>query len=383
MKKYVCISGFNVKQANRGNAALSYGAVSFLLVKGLLHEGQELVLFSPWKNIFRKKNYKIKKETFKVQGKEWVLHTVPISFIEILLMKLGISLPFTKAWSYIVQTEFEAADYGGDGMTDIYGDALFIRRFRQTRILWQKKVPLIMLPMTIGPFIKTQNKLLAEKVIRYASKVYVRDNNYVSELERMGITYEREKDLSAYMQPEPWDVHIEKNAVGINVSGLAYSNHFGNLAGQFGTYPNLINALIRHFTAKGMHVYLIPHSYRYGNPEKDNDDMVACKAIYRNIDDKTYVHFVDKDLTSPQVKFVISQMKFFIGTRMHANFAAIYTHVPVFGLAYSYKFKGAFDANGLNGELQTHMINGMKEEDIPLLVQKIDQVYKRLTIYEN
>ena len=27
MKKYVCISGFNVKQANRGNAALSYGAV--------------------------------------------------------------------------------------------------------------------------------------------------------------------------------------------------------------------------------------------------------------------------------------------------------------------------------------------------------------------
>ena len=135
MKKYVCISGFNVKQANRGNAALSYGAVSFLLVKGLLHEGQELVLFSPWKNIFRKKNYKIKKEAFKVQGKEWVLHTVPISFIEILLMKLGISLPFTKAWSYIVQTEFEAADYGGDGMTDIYGDALFIRRFRQTRIL--------------------------------------------------------------------------------------------------------------------------------------------------------------------------------------------------------------------------------------------------------
>lgn len=383
MKKYVCISGFNVKQANRGNAALSYGAVSFLLVKGLLREGQELVLFSPWRNIFRKKNYEIKKETFKVQGKEWVLHTVPISFIEIFLMKLGVSLPFTKAWSYIAQTEFEAADYGGDGMTDIYGDALFIRRFRQTRILWQKKVPLIMLPMTIGPFIKTQNKLLAEKVIRYASKVYVRDNNYVSELERMGITYEREKDLSAYMQPEPWDVHIEKNAVGINVSGLAYSNHFGNLAGQFGTYPNLINALIRHFTAKGMHVYLIPHSYRYGNPEKDNDDMVACEAIYRNIDDKTYVHFVDKDLTSPQVKFVISQMKFFIGTRMHANFAAIYTHVPVFGLAYSYKFKGAFDANGLNGKLQTHMINGMKEEDIPLLVQKIDQVYKRLTVYEN
>ena len=68
-------------------------------------------------------------------------------------------------------------------------------------------------------------------------------------------------------------------------------------------------------------------------------------------------------------------MSFFIGTRMHANFAAIYTNVPLFGLAYSYKFEGAFNANGLDGTKQTVMINNIKESDIDSIIQKIDNVY--------
>ena len=71
-------------------------------------------------------------------------------------------------------------------------------------------------------------------------------------------------------------------------------------------------------------------------------------------------------------------MSFFIGTRMHANFAAIYTNVPLFGLAYSYKFEGAFNANGLDGAKQTVMINNIKESDIDGIIQKIDNVYHEL-----
>lgn len=68
-------------------------------------------------------------------------------------------------------------------------------------------------------------------------------------------------------------------------------------------------------------------------------------------------------------------MTFFIGARMHANFAAIYTGVPVFGTAYSYKFQGAFDANGLNGEFQTAMINNLSREQIPEFILRIERVY--------
>ena len=80
-------------------------------------------------------------------------------------------------------------------------------------------------------------------------------------------------------------------------------------------------------------------------------------------------------MSAPQVKYVISRMSFFIGARMHANFAAIYTGVPVFGTAYSYKFEGAFNANGLNGKKQTEIINHLPKEEINSYIAKIDKFY--------
>lgn len=105
--------------------------------------------------------------------------------------------------------------------------------------------------------------------------------------------------------------------------------------------------------------------------------MVACKAAYDKLKDKSNVIFVDKDLISPQVKYVISKMSFFIGTRMHANFASIYSGVPLFGLAYSYKFEGAFNANGLDGKNQTAMIIGIKEKDINGIIEKVEKTYQK------
>ena len=72
-------------------------------------------------------------------------------------------------------------------------------------------------------------------------------------------------------------------------------------------------------------------------------------------------------------------MTFFMGARMHANFAAIYTGVPVFGMAYSYKFEGAFNANGLDGKTQTAMINNLKSGEIENYIAKIDDFYHSIT----
>ena len=73
----------------------------------------------------------------------------------------------------------------------------------------------------------------------------------------------------------------------------------------------------------------------------------------------------------------MTNKSFFIGTRMHANFAAIYTGVPLFGLAYSYKFEGAFNANGLDGKNQTAMINNITSEEIGIIINKIEKVYQK------
>lgn len=122
---------------------------------------------------------------------------------------------------------------------------------------------------------------------------------------------------------------------------------------------------------------MIPHSYNYNHPEESNDDLVAIKDLYAKLENRTNVHVIDRDMISPQVKYVISRMSFFIGTRMHANFAAIYTKVPLFGLAYSYKFQGAFEANGVFDS--TAMINNIDEKECDAIVSRITEKYKNLS----
>lgn len=375
MKKYIVISNFRLKQPNRGNAALCYGSFSFLLEKGLLHRGQSLAIFHVFKKFWKVKNLRTYKETIELEGDKWEYKEFPVFFLENwLIKKFGIILPFTPFGRHVNEVAFEAADYGGDGFSDIYGTPLFLNRMNQTDMLRKANVPLIMLPQTIGPFKDKANERIAMDVMKYASDVYIRDERYVKELDRAGIKYTLTKDISAFMKPQPWDIDIKDNAVGLNVSGLAYHNNFKDLAGQFDAYPELIDRIISHFQQKGCSVYLIPHSYDYQQPD-DNDDMTACREAYNRHTDKKDLYVVDKDMLAPEVKYVISRMSFFMGARMHANFAAIYTGVPVFGMAYSYKFLGAFNANSLDGEKQTRMINNLSKEDIDSYIAKIDSFY--------
>lgn len=378
VKKYIDISGFNINQPNRGNAALSYGALGFMEEKGYIEEDDELIYFQSYINFLRKRNIFIRHEEYKINGRIWKRTIVPVFYFEkILLIKFGISIPFTRFGRYVKRVKLEAADYGGDGFSDIYGDADFFGRMNQTFMLCKHNVPLIMLPQTVGPFAKEKNYKLAVKIMRYAKDIYVRDGKFVPEFKKNGLKYTQTKDISSYMKPEPWDIDIKQNAVGLNVSGLAYSNTFNGLEGQFDAYPELVERIIKHFRKKDCTVYLIPHSYGYNQPIAD-DDMIACRQAYDRLIDKNNVVLVDKDMTAPQVKYLISKMTFFMGARMHANFAAIYTGVPVFGTAYSYKFEGAFNANGLDGKKQTEMVNYLKKEDIKTYINKIELFYKEV-----
>lgn len=375
-KKYVIISGLDLQDNNRGTAALGYGAISFLQQKGIIKAGDCLLNLRFYRNFFKARKLRQEEKIFKINGTEWCQTIIGMFYAEWwLLRKFGIRLPWTKATRILKNVKHLAAINGGDGFSDIYGTRIFHSRLPETWIAIKMKIPIIQLPQTLGPFHSESNYNEAQYILQHSESVYLRDSKFVPELKKMGISYTITKDLSAYMQPEAWDIDIIPGSIGINISGLAYSNRFHTLAGQFQAYPELIDRLITHFQNKGHAVYLIPHSYNYKEPEINNDDMVACRLAYQRLVNKTNIILVDKDLISPQIKYLISKMSFFIGTRMHANFAAIYSGIPLFGLAYSYKFEGAFTANGLNGKELTSMINNINVEDIDGIIKKIDRAY--------
>ena len=381
MTKYFILSGLALRDNNRGTAALGYGAFSFLKERGYIDRSSRMLKLMSSGRPFKKRTEAQKSgksilKEIRVANDVYFEETVIIPWWQMALYRrLNILLPFTKLSRAIKEIAFVAAINGGDGFSDIYNTATFMMRLPETLWAMKMNVPLILLPQKLGPFSVKSNLDLAEKILRYASAVFVRDNTYNSELDRIGIKYEETNDLSYYMQPEKWDIQIDKkNAIGINVSGLAYSNTFRSLSGQFAAYPELIDRLIVAFQKMGKMIYLIPHSYHFGKPEKSNDDIEACQAAYDNLASKENVVLIDKwDLTSPQTKYLISQMSFFCGTRMHANYAAIFTKVPVFGFAYSKKFTGAFERNGIADRVV--MINNITKGEIENIVAKVLDAY--------
>ena len=368
----IIISGFNIHDNNRGTAALSYGAVTFLKSKGLLTLGQKFINFQFYLNPFKKANKCDISELINIDGDNWehITYHIPL-YEKYLYLKLGLLLPFFKLSRLLRTIELVAAINGGDGFSDIYGDATFHMRLKETELAIKYGIKHIILPQTIGPFSKKENLQTALDIIRNSDAVYVRDRQFVNILDKHNIKHSLTADLSYYMNPQAWHISIPENSIGINISGLAYSNNFRELSGQFTHYPELIKSIIDRFSSQGHHIYLIPHSYNYNTPELYNDDLIACKDVFNTLNHKDNVVLVEYDLTSPQVKYLISKMKFFVGTRMHANFAAIFTKVPVFGLAYSYKFEGAFNENGIFN--RTVAINNILPNDIPSIV---DQIYK-------
>lgn len=379
-KKYIVISGFNLIDNNRGTAALGYGSIPFLRT---FHKAETdglnfccLVIYKKmWKYLFKGcKNKKIIINQYEELIKEFY-----ICYLDYLIYRhFPIISRFTRTANILKEVNFVAAINGGDGFSDIYGTSAFEGRLFATNLAMKEHIPLILLPQTIGPFKDEKNLNNAIEILKYAKKIYIRDSKFESELMRMRIPCELTNDLSYYMNPEKFNIDIQPNAVGLNVSGLCYSNKFRDLTDCFDNYSQLIIGIIKYFQNEKVPLYLISHSYNYKNPEKANDDMQASRDVYDKLSDQTNVYLIDRNLTSPQTKYLISKFNYFIGTRMHANFAAIFTQTPVFGLGYSYKYEGSFLYMGLKGQYAS--IINIHKDDIKKIILKIDEQYKHSII---
>ena len=81
-KKYIIISGLNIKDNNRGTAALGYGSITFLRQKGLLETDCKLLNLHLYKNFLKPSNRMTSIKTIKIDGVEWQHITIGLFFLE-------------------------------------------------------------------------------------------------------------------------------------------------------------------------------------------------------------------------------------------------------------------------------------------------------------
>jgi polysaccharide pyruvyl transferase WcaK-like protein len=247
----------------------------------------------------------------------------------------------------------------GDGFGDTYGTKVLLRHSIGKFIALHLGKPLAIFPQTMGPFQTRTSRLLARYLLRRADLVCVRE--HISEKIVQGLLGPNGKVICladmAFLMPEA-DISAAPHLlaefpdsgqpIGVNVSGFLW--HRGqemyrerNVAFD---YREMIVGLVRRFVQKaGRPVLLIPHVFSE-NPRAG--DSGACRAVWERLPElQGSVLLLGRDYSAPEIKAIIAQCEFFVGSRMHACIAALSTGTPVVPVSYSHKYAGILQRFGI------------------------------------
>lgn len=174
---------------------------------------------------------------------------------------------------------------------------------------------------------------------------------------RERITYHTLKDIGGKViwapDPaffmEPQECQLDKrfadgNVVGINISPMIISNErYNGIA--YENYKSLVNYILQNTSMK---VALIPHVVWSGN-----DDREVLQRLYDDFGRNRRLILVD-DHKAPELKYIISNCRLFVGARTHATIAAYSSLVPTLVVGYSIKARGI--AEDLFGVSENYVI---------------------------
>lgn len=160
---------------------------------------------------------------------------------------------------------------------------------------------------------------------------------------RESLTYEAVKkvqentllipDSAFYMEAEECELASffqEGQVIGVNMSPMIESNE--KIPGI--TLNNYIQLIEKILEETDDQIALIPHVVW-----ESNDDRKALTRLYEVFKETGRVHLIE-DHSAPQLKYIISQCRAFVGARTHATIAAYSTCVPTLVIGYSVKARG-------------------------------------------
>jgi polysaccharide pyruvyl transferase WcaK-like protein len=253
---------------------------------------------------------------------------------------------------------------GGDSFSDIYGQERFDNINRPKQIAINRGIPLILLPQTYGPFRSPVTRAQAAQSVHGASMAWARDEHSFEILKDLlgsrfnpdihlcgvDMAFSLPPALARHLLPDRLNDWLEHKSagtplVGFNISGLIYNDpegarsKYGFKADYRDALFNFLGGLVSETQAR---IVLISHVM--DQPGHYESDLSACMDVA----DRLGQHVSDRVIVSPatldqsQAKWLISQMDWFCGTRMHATIAGLSSMVPTATISYSDKAKGVF-----------------------------------------
>lgn len=106
-----------------------------------------------------------------------------------------------------------------------------------------------------------------------------------------------------------------------------------------GDYAAQIVGFIEHLQAQGRKVLLVPHSVRTGTDKTHNNDLPLCRDIHQRLSASKDVLFVDRELSSQQLRYLIGRCGLFVASRFHAMVSSLAMAVPTLVIGWSHKYR--------------------------------------------
>lgn len=281
-------------------------------------------------------------------------------------------LPLTTPARIIAKSRAVLDISGGDSFTDIYGAKRFQAMALTKRLALDAGVPLILLPQKLGPFQAPDLEAEAVDIMRRARAVWVRDAQSFAFLqEKLGADFDPERhrlavDVAVSLpsrKPEALTTEIADwlaadrsvPTVGLNVSGLLCNDATGarQTFGLADRHDDQMDAVARALLKADPNVrlLLVPHVHK---PDTDPEsDLAASRALIARLGPlaEGRVKVLEGALNAMELKWVLSQLDWFAGARMHATIGAFSSGTPTLALGYTDKAQGVFDECGIGDDV--------------------------------
>ncbi len=310
----------------------------------------------------------------------------------------------------IADTDFFVSLAGGDSFSDIYGFSRLLYVVLPQLLVLLAGKRLILMPQTYGPFRGVWARAIARFILRRAEMIYSRDVSGTKDVAAMlGLPADSPKvrfcyDVGFLLEPDaPAQLEVDgvslrhrsdATLVGVNVSGLLFIEGYtrNNMFGLKVSYRSLILRVVERLLQEpGVNVLLVPHVF--GEEAGSEADTPACDAIFDEMRSKYEGRLgtVRGRYNQNEIKYIIGQCDFFVGSRMHACIAAVSQSVPAVSIAYSDKFVGVMKAVGVESlvadprhmtaeEILNHVSQSLRDRETLCrqLLQRMPQVKRTI-----
>jgi polysaccharide pyruvyl transferase WcaK-like protein len=270
----------------------------------------------------------------------------------------------------------------GDSFGDLYGDRRFRAIVAPKQLALDLGRPLILLPQTYGPFVTDRTRATAKDLLIRASMSWARcedssramqeilGTSWDADRHRQGVDVAfglsaREPALSLSERALRWlGERAAHPLIGFNVSGLVFNDPAA--ARTYGLSADYVQAVTlfmgRVLRETDTRVLFVPHVM--GKPGEVESDPGACAELARRLGPsaRERVEILPAHLDAQEIKWVISHVDWFCGTRMHSTIAALSSGVPTAAIAYSLKTRGVFATCGQ--ERHVHDARSLRTEEL-------------------